>query len=209
VAQKNLRPVRMASSVAQIRRRPRPNSHAVIRTRARTILSFLLQGLPMCDETTTRFRSAEDALRFYFRLRELLHSGRARRLLPDDLPAYACAVAANAIDDFQSIGWCMRGLDEVALWLLSEIYGPTCFGVHRRTFSHACTAGRREFPKQGFRLREIGLLHANALGVVKRRLRRLDMIPLGRLRALRQRRRRTRIVEKRTQREAGRAAGAG
>ncbi len=99
----------------------------------------------MLDQNKTRFRRAEEALRFYFRLREVLHSGRARRLTPDELPAVACAVATNAVDDYQCIGWCMRGLDEVALWLLSELYGPTCFGVHRRTFSHARKAGKLEF----------------------------------------------------------------
>ena len=122
----------------------------------------------MFDENKTRFRRAEEALRFYFRLRELLHSGRTRRLVADELPADACTVAANAIDDYQCIGWCMRGLDEIALWLLSELYGPTCFGVHRRTFSHACKAGRLEFPDHEFRLREVGILHEHALGVVER-----------------------------------------
>ncbi|MFZ2062079.1 MAG: hypothetical protein WAU82_13785, partial [Candidatus Binatus sp.] len=70
----------------------------------------------MLDQHKTRFRRVEDALRFYFRLREVLHSGRARRLVADELPAHACVVATNAIDDYQCIGWCMRGLDEVALW---------------------------------------------------------------------------------------------
>jgi len=131
----------------------------------------------MCNETKTRFKRAEEALRFYFRLRELLHSGRTRRLVADELPADACRTAANAIDDYQCIGWCMRSLDEVALWLLSELYGPTCFGVHRRTFSHARQAGRLEFPQHEFRLREVGLIHEHALGVVKRGLRELGMIP--------------------------------
>jgi hypothetical protein len=131
----------------------------------------------MSDESKTRFRSAEDALRFYFRLRELLHSGRTRRLVADELPADACMAAANAIDDYQCIGWCMQGLDEVALWLLGELYGPTGFGVHRRTFSQACKAGRREFPEHEFRLREVGMIHEHALGVVKRGLRGLGMIP--------------------------------
>jgi len=142
----------------------------------------------MYDETKPRFRRAEEALRFYFRLRELLHSGRTRRLVADELPAHACTVAANAIDDYQCIGWCMRGLDEVALWLLSELYGPTGFGVRRRTFSHACKAGRLEFPDHEFRLREVGILHEHALGVVERRLRRLGMIPVCRLQTVRDRR---------------------
>ena len=131
----------------------------------------------MSDDNKTRFRKAEEALRFYFRLRELLHSGRTRRLTAHELPADACTLGANAIDDYQCIGWCMRGLDELSLWLLSEIYGPTCFGVRRRTFSQACKAGRLEFPGHEFRLREVGMIHERALGVVKRGLRGLGMIP--------------------------------
>jgi hypothetical protein len=140
----------------------------------------------MCNETKTRFRRVEEALRFYFRLRELLHSGRTRRLVADELPVDACRTAANAIDDYQCIGWCMRSLDEVALWLLSELYGPTCFGVHRRTFSHARRAGRLEFPQHEFRLREVGLIHEHALGVVKRGLRELGMIPGRQVKAARE-----------------------
>jgi hypothetical protein len=144
----------------------------------------------MFDERKTRFKSAEEALRFYFRLRELLHSGRTRRLVADELPADACTVAINAIDDYRCIGWCMRGLDEIALWLLSEIYGPTCFGAHRRTFSHACETGRLEFPEHKFRLREVGMTHERALGEVKRALRELGMIPGGRPDTVRELRRR-------------------
>jgi hypothetical protein len=142
----------------------------------------------MFEENKIRFRRAEEALRFYFRLRELLHSGRTRRLMADELPADACTTAANAIDDYQCIGWCMRGLDEIALWLLSEIYGPTCFGVHRRTFAHTCKAGRLEFPQREFRLREVGMIHDSALGVVKRGLRELGMIPGRQVRTARVRR---------------------
>lgn len=160
----------------------------------------------MFDENKTRFKRAEEALRFYFRLRELLHSGRPRRLVADELPADACMVAANAIDDYQCIGWCMRGLDEVALWLLSELYGPTCFGVRRRTFSHACKAGRLEFPHREFRLRQVGILHEHAIGVVERRLRRLGMIPAGQLQGVHDRGRRIRAVGRRASCQDSRAA---
>jgi hypothetical protein len=131
----------------------------------------------MLVENKTRFRRAEEALRFYFRLRELLHNGRTGRLMAAELPADACAAAANAIDDYQCIGWCMRGLDEFALWLLSEIYGPTCFGIHRRTLAHTCRAARLEFPQREFRQREVGMVHERALGIVKRELRALALIP--------------------------------
>jgi len=163
----------------------------------------------MCEENKTRFKRAEEALRFYFRLRELLHSGRTRRLVANELPAAACIVAANAIDDYQCIGWCMRGLDEVALLLLGEIYGPTCFGVHRRTFAQACKAGRLAFPDHDFRLREVAMIHERALGVVKRGLRGLGMIPDRREQTVRDRGRRIRTVGKRTHLHGSQAANRG
>ena len=163
----------------------------------------------MGDETKTRFRRAEEALRFYFRLRELLHSGQTRRLVADELPADACTAAANAIDDYQCIGWCMRGLDEISLWLLSELYGPSCFGVRRHTFSHACKAGRLEFPDHEFRLREVGIVHQHALGVVERSLRGLGMIPVCQRQSAHDRRRRIRAVGKRRHYQGTRAANRG
>lgn len=143
----------------------------------------------MFDERKTRFRRAEEALRFYFRLHELLHSGRTRRMLADELPANACTAAVSAIDDYRCIGWCMRGLDEIALWLLGEIYGPTCFGAHRRTLAQVCETGRLEFPGHEFRLREVGLIHERALSEVIRGLRELGMIPVDRPHDLRELRR--------------------
>ena len=131
----------------------------------------------MSDYERIRFRKAEEALRFFFRLRELLHSGRVKRLVAGELPMAAGLVAADALDDYRAIGWSMRGLDEIALWLLGEIYGPTAFGVRRRTFVHAGKAGRLAFPQRKFGLREIVLIHERALGVVKRGLRKMGMIP--------------------------------
>jgi len=160
----------------------------------------------MLCENKTRFKKTEDALRFYFRLRELLHSGRARRLVADELPAAACLRASNAIDDYQCIGWCMQGLGEIDLWLLSEVYGPTCFGVHRRTFSHACKAGRLEFPNREFRLRQVGLIHHHAIGIVSRRLRGLGMIPAGRMMPVAQARRPLRASLKRVRVHGAHAA---
>ena len=89
----------------------------------------------MFEEDKTRFIGAEEALRFYFRVRELLHCGGRSRLAADELPADACLAAANAIDDYQCIGWCMHGLDDTALWLLTEVYrrrDSACIGKHSR-----------------------------------------------------------------------------
>lgn len=130
----------------------------------------------MFTPSKTRFRTASEALRFCFRVRELLHAGRAGRLLPDELPVDA-PLAANAVGEFERIAWCMRGLDEVDLWLLCELYGPSSFGVRRRTFAHACEAGRAEFPELELRLRQVATLHRHALGLVEKNLRLLRMIP--------------------------------
>lgn len=128
----------------------------------------------------SRFRNAEEALRFYFRVRELLHSGRPRRLVPDELPSAACSHAANAVDDYQCIGWCMRGLSETDLWLLSVLYGPGFFGAHRVTMAQACSAGRVAFPRREFKVRELGQVHRHALFVVRNRLRGLGLVPVFR-----------------------------
>jgi len=150
------------------------------------------------DSNKARFRSAEIALRFFFRVRELLHSGRAGRLLPRELPAAAKFTASSAIDDYRNIGWCMRGLGEVDLWLLSELYGPTSFGVRRRTYSQAYEAGRLEFPQFGLRLRQIAILHEHAIEIVVVHLRELGMIPADNTPAEVRTRRRSRAQEKRS-----------
>jgi hypothetical protein len=103
----------------------------------------------------------------------------------------------------------MKGLDDMALWLLSDLYGPTCFGVHRRTYSHACKAGRLEFPNRSFRLREIRVIHQNALGVVKRGLRELGMIPVRQMRTVRESRRRLRSAGAGHHYHGGQAANRG
>ena len=131
----------------------------------------------MLDQNHSRFKKAEEALRFFFRLRELLPEGLTNGLAAQEQPAAATSSVGDALDDYRSIGWSMRNLDEVALWLLGEIYGPTPFGVRRRTFSQAGKASRRAFPQSHFRLREIILIHERALGVVKRGLREIGLIP--------------------------------
>jgi hypothetical protein len=160
----------------------------------------------MIYENKTRFKKTEDALRFYFRLHELLHSGHTGRLVSDDLPMVVTSTASNAIDDYQCVGWCMQGLDEIDLWLLSEVYGPTSFGVHRRSFSHACRAGRHEFPNHEFRLRQVGVIHRHAIGVVNLRLRELGMIPTRQIISVAQVRRRLRTGEGRARVHGSHAA---
>jgi hypothetical protein len=131
----------------------------------------------MYDNHKTRFKSSEDALRFFFRVRELLGGGHAGRLRHDELPTAVCRYAANVLDDYECIGWCMRGLDEVDLWLLGEIYGPTCFGERRRKLSFAFEVAQRDYPRCNLRLRQLGTLHRRSIDVVEMWLRELDLIP--------------------------------
>jgi hypothetical protein len=154
------------------------------------------------DTSESRFKTTQIALRFFFRVRELLHGGKAQRLRARELPAVAEFTACSAMDDYRSIGWCMRGLDEVELWLLSELYGPTCFGVRRRTYAQAYRAGRIEFPEFAIGLRRIASVHGRALESVSCRLRELKMIPSDASTREPRVRRRVRIQERRVMHQA-------
>lgn len=153
----------------------------------------------MIDNCQTRFKRAEDALRFFFRVRELLGGGKAGRLRPDELPNSVCRHAANALDDYECIGWCMRELKEIELCLLGEIYGPTCFGERRRKLSYAFEAARREFPRYNLRLRQLSLLHWRSIEIVELRLRKLALIPPRQPRAQRANGQRVHSVQSRRQ----------
>src|SRR5882757_4760544 len=69
------------------------------------------RGPGVMDTIESRFKTSEIALRFFFRVRELLYGGRAERLRLRELPTTAKFTSRSAIDDYRSIGWCMRGLD--------------------------------------------------------------------------------------------------
>jgi hypothetical protein len=103
----------------------------------------------------------------------------------------------------------MHGLDDTALWLLTEVYRPTGFGVHRKTFSQVCKAGRLEFPGRQFNAREVRMVHEHALGVVKRGLRLLGLIHIRQPQPERERRRRVRTAGKGAQLQVSQAASRG
>jgi hypothetical protein len=155
------------------------------------------KGRRVMVTSEARFKTTEIALRFFFRVRELLHGGKAHRLRARELPVVAEFTACSAMDDYRSIGWCMRGLDEIQLWLLSELYGPTSFGVRRRTYAQAYRAGRIEFPEFGIGLRRIASAHERAIESVSGRLRQLKMIPSDAAPGEPRARRRVRIQERR------------
>jgi len=81
--------------------------------------------------------------------------------------------------------------------------------VHRKIFSRVCRAGRLEFPERQFSVREIRMVHEHALGVVKRGLRLLGLIPVRQPRPVRERRQRVRTAGKGAQLQVSQAAGRG
>ncbi|MGH7814800.1 MAG: hypothetical protein ACREQI_12450 [Candidatus Binataceae bacterium] len=130
----------------------------------------------MVCENGLRFKTTQDALRFYFRVHNALYGGR-RRHPPPGLPADAIQSRAGAFDDYRSIGWCMRGLDDIEFFLLGELYGPGWFGTHRNG-----TAIERLATEPAFGLRKIpapaaATMHRGALAVVGRRLLGLGLVP--------------------------------
>jgi hypothetical protein len=157
----------------------------------------------MLEQDKSRFKNAEEALRFFFRLHELVHSRQTK----EDSPAVEKLATDAGLDDYRSIKSSMQGLDDVALWLLGEIYGPTAFGKHRRSFSHACKAAPSAFPQRQFRPREIVLIHERALGVVKRGLREMGLIPARPPRSPRERKPRIETESQRAYVRADHAAG--
>lgn len=131
----------------------------------------------MVGEHRPRFKTAQDALRFFFRVHETVRDGPAGYSAATSPPADAFAQAMGAVDDYHSIGWCMRGLDEAEFFVLREIYGPAWFGPRRNEIERACEAGRRAYPWRKFTPRAVASLHRDAMGVVRRRLISLGMAP--------------------------------
>jgi len=132
-------------------------------------------------ESNPRFRSVAAALRFYFRARELLADSdrpSSRKLRPAKADCFA---TGGIIGDFLRVGSCMRGLDEFQLWLVAELYGPTCFAARQRSLSRACAKARRRFAGRHFTLRAIGRVRQDTIGLVGSRLEALGLIaPLAR-----------------------------
>ncbi|HYB90443.1 MAG TPA: hypothetical protein VEC38_05295 [Candidatus Binataceae bacterium] len=130
----------------------------------------------MEEESIPRFQSVAAALRFHFRARELLADLDRRMLRSHGLRNAGCSATSGAIADFLRVGSCMRGLDEFQLWLMAELYGPTCFAARQRSLSRACAEARRRYPGRCFTLRSIARVKQSSLSLVRRRLEALGLI---------------------------------
>ena len=116
-----------------------------------------------------RFKSREAALRLYFRAGELL--------APDAKPGgifRACHSRPNRnpnlIDDFLILDSCFRGLNDVQLWMLRELYGPGCFTIRRIPFAELCERVRRRFPQLHLTCHQIAQYKREALKIFEARL---------------------------------------
>ena len=123
----------------------------------------------MADDNQPRFSSREAALRFYFRARELL----AR----DAKPGLNCRKrygpmlgGPNVIEDFLTVDACFQGIDDIQLWLLSEMYGPGGFGMTARPVSAVFDALRQEFPDREWNPKEVALSSKDALAKFEQQL---------------------------------------
>ena len=123
----------------------------------------------MAAVSVPRFKSREAALRLYFRAGELLAPNakpggiyRARHTKRNPNP--------NLIDDFVALDSCFRGLNDVQLWMLRELYGPGCFIIRRIAFAELYERARRRFPERALTAHQVAQYKREALKLFEARL---------------------------------------
>jgi hypothetical protein len=99
----------------------------------------------MAAPTAPRFKSREAALRLYFRASELLTPNAKPGVFSAQRPPRIQS-GPNLIHDFFILDSCFCGLNDVQLWLLRELYGPTGFDAKPRPLAELFEAARRKFP---------------------------------------------------------------
>jgi len=99
----------------------------------------------MAASTAPRFKSREAALRLYFRANELLTPNAKPGIFSHRRPPRVNN-GLDLIDDFFTLDSCFCGLNDVQLWLLRELYGPSGFRIRRRSLTEMFEAAKRKFP---------------------------------------------------------------
>ncbi len=131
----------------------------------------------MPEDTKSRFRSPEAALRFYFRASELISANPkpgifSRRAAPR---AYQ-PPNRDVMGDFLTLDSCFQEMNEAQVWLLQELYGPTCFGTPQRRAAELYEAARRRFPKWRWTPQLVRRFKQRALELVEEHLKRQRLI---------------------------------
>ena len=131
----------------------------------------------MNREFSPRFRSAADALRFFFRISALLYG------IPDNpriglsrMRRSGLARHPGAFGDYLRIGACVGDLNQIQFILLGEFYGPTCFAP--RALPGACGAGRGVLRGRREPRRRAGAVRRATLAL-RARLRRRRLVVAG------------------------------
>ncbi|MGC1677449.1 MAG: hypothetical protein WA740_07930 [Candidatus Binataceae bacterium] len=129
----------------------------------------------MNREISPRFRSAADALRFFFRISALLYG------IPNNPRTGSCRIRRSdlarepgALGDYLRIGACVGDLNAVQFLLLGEFYGPTCFAPRTRTGGGG--RRRRVFPDCTHPERAAGTMRLATLATLRARLRRRRLV---------------------------------
>jgi len=124
----------------------------------------------MVGENRTRFKTMQEALRFYFRMIDAVGEGRFRCPASMRFQADASNTGESALADYRSIGACLSTLGDAEFIALSEFYGPGWFDARHSGIERARDAMRRAFPWRRYSLRMVAALHRDAIVIVRRRL---------------------------------------
>ena len=109
-------------------------------------------------------------MRFYFRALELLapncKPGLSWRVCYPAMPE-----GPNVIRDFLILDSCFRGIEDMQLWVLREMFGPGGFGMTARPNSVVLEALLREFPDCGWDSNDVSVSSQQALAKFEEHLR--------------------------------------
>lgn len=122
-----------------------------------------------------RFRSPQEALRFYFRASDLI-TDNARPGIISKVRPVSPEAPPNILRDFIRLDSCFQDMGDEEVWLLQELFGPTFFGIPPRTVTRACAAARQKFPDKHWSRVTVSRFRERALKVIGERLRRVHMI---------------------------------
>jgi hypothetical protein len=128
------------------------------------------------EDSSPRFRSPEAALRFYFRASELLGDKTKPGLFSHKSSTRTAPRHPNAIVDFLTLDSCFSELNEVEIWLLRELYGPTCFGWTQRKLAELYKEARERFPNLQWTPQMVSRFKQRALTLIEERLKRSNLI---------------------------------
>jgi hypothetical protein len=129
----------------------------------------------MAASSAPRFKSREAALRLYFRASELLTPNAKPGVFSARRPPGNHS-GPNLIHDFFTLDSCFNGLNDVQLWLLRELYGPTGFDVKPRPLAEMFEVAHRKFPGRVTTLQRLAQFKHEALKIFEAHLQRERLI---------------------------------